>query len=153
MTDTDLRWTYGSLDTLTAAEVYAILELRNAVFVVEQECPYLDIDGADRTCWHVCGWRGDELMAYSRVLAPGATFAEASLGRVATSASGRGQGLGRELLRRTLDHMAEQFPGQPVRIGAQTYLVPFYESFGFTIAGEAYLEDGIPHIEMLLAAP
>lgn len=152
MADTDLRWTYGTLESLTTAELYDVLGLRNAVFVVEQECAYLDIDGADRDCWHLCGWHDAQLVAYARILPPGVTFPEASFGRVAAERSARGSGIGREVIRRTLEQMAAQFPGQPVRIGAQTYLISFYESFGFTCAGEEYLEDGIPHVEMLLPA-
>ena len=145
-----LRWEWLPFDALDAPALYAIVAAREAVFVVEQRCPYLDADGRDPAAWHLVG-RGaqGEVAAYLRVLLPGARFAEHSIGRVLTTAPYRGRGLGRELMRRGLARVAETFGPVPIRIAAQAHLADFYGSLGFIAAGETYDEDGIPHIDML----
>jgi ElaA protein len=129
------------------------LVARSAVFVVEQNCAYQDADGYDLDAEHVIAWSGDEVAAYLRVLAPGTKLPERSLGRIITTQAFRGTGLGRQLVVHALERLDAAFPAQPLRIGAQARLKHFYESFGFRQASDVYMEDGIPHIEMLRAAP
>jgi ElaA protein len=144
-----MRWSLKSWPELTVDDVYAILAARQAVFIVEQNCPYLDADGLDQRALHL--WASDDaapVLAYLRVFGPGLKYEEASLGRVITTAAGRGCGLGRELMRRGIDVVAEKWGKVPIRIGAQKYLERFYRELGFVVAGPEYLEDGIPHVEM-----
>jgi ElaA protein len=147
-----LRWQWCTLHELSAAELYAVLAARSAVFVVEQNCPYQDADGRDLAAQHVIVWSGAAVAAYLRVLAPRASFAERSIGRIITSQPFRGTGLGRELIARTLARLEADYPGEQVRIGAQARLQAFYESFGFRQVSAVYMEDDIPHIEMLRPA-
>ncbi len=149
-----LDWQTKSFDTLTLAELYALLQLRSEVFVVEQTCAFQDIDGHDQTASHLLG-RTDtgELVAYARLFAAGQSYNQVSIGRVVTSPRYRRFGLGRELLRQAIGQCEAQFGAQPIKIGAQLYLKNFYESFGFVQQGEGYLEDGIPHIYMLRPGP
>lgn len=136
---------------LTALQLYAILILRQEVFVVEQNCPYLDADGKDLKGWHLMGYDDDgQLVAYARLLPKGASYEKhASIGRVVTASAIRGQGIGRMLMRNALDYAEQLFPGDTVKISAQTYLREFYESQGFVVSGEEYLEDDIPHFPMI----
>jgi ElaA protein len=143
-----ITWECKYFNELSAEELYAILRLRSEVFVVEQDCVYLDIDDKDQHSYHFMGWDGTQLAAYTRILPPGLAFAEASIGRVATSARHRGKGIGRELMLRSIEHCTRLFQ-TPIHIGAQRYLEQFYESLGFKAIGEPYLEDDIPHIGML----
>ncbi len=145
-----INWIFKSFDELTTAELYAIIELRNRVFVVEQNCPYQDADYKDQKSFHLMGWKEEELAAYTRIIPQGISYAEASIGRVVTSPDHRGGGIGRELMQRSIDKAFSQFQCATIKIGAQVYLKQFYESLGFVQTGEEYLEDGIPHIEMLL---
>jgi ElaA protein len=145
----DLRWQWCTLHELAAAEVYELLAARSRVFVVEQTCPYLDADGYDLDAQHLIAWSGGRVAAYLRVLAPRTKLPERSIGRIITAAEFRGTGLGRQLLARALERLDAAFPGQPIRIGAQARLSKFYESFGFQQASPVYIEDDIPHIEML----
>ena len=144
------HWICKLFDELTVDELYAILRLRSEVFVVEQNCVFLDMDNKDQRCHHLMGWKGDLLVGYSRIMRAGISYAESSIGRIVTSPAARGQGAGRELLTKSIDTLYTLHGKQPVRIGAQLYLKSFYESFGFVQKGEIYLEDGIKHIEMLL---
>ena len=144
-----IRWRFASFAELTSREVHDLLRLRAEVFVVEQACAFQDVDGADPASWHLLGFRGDELVAYSRLLPAGVKFAEASIGRVVTAPALRGTGCGRELMREALRRADTLWPGQPIRIGAQQRLERFYEDFGFAQASAPYDEDGIMHIEML----
>lgn len=148
-----IRWRFARFEELTAREVHDLLRLRAEVFVVEQACAFQDVDGADLPSWHLLGWQGEELVAYSRLLPTGIKFAEASIGRVVTSPALRGTGLGRELMGESLRRADTLWPGQPIRIGAQARLESFYEDFGFAKASAPYDEDGILHIEMLRPAP
>jgi ElaA protein len=146
-----VRWTWRRFHDLGVDDLYDALALRCRVFVLEQG-PYLDPDGLDRLSWHLLG--RDEagvLQAYLRVVDPGAKFAEPSIGRVITSPERRGSGLGRALMAEGLARCGAAFPGQGIRISAQSQLERFYESFGFRRIGADYPEDGIPHVEMLRA--
>lgn len=147
---TTLRWTTKPFDALTLAELYALLQLRSEVFVVEQTCAFQDIDGHDQAAYHLLGYTAaGELAAYARLFAAGRSYDQASIGRVVTSPRHRGAGLGRELLRQAIGQCEALFGRQPIKIGAQQYLRAFYESFGFVAEGEGYLEDGIPHVHMV----
>ena len=127
--------------------------LRQEVFVVEQNCPYLDADGKDKHSWHVLGYdENNKLAAYARIVLPGVSYTEVAIGRVITSQQHRRTGAGKELMRETLKAIETIYGKVPVRISAQTYLVKFYFEFGFVSTGKEYLEDDIPHTEMLKAS-
>ena len=145
----DIRWQWCRLEDLTLPQTYAIFAAREAVFVVEQACAYQELDGLDAEARHLIAWAGDTVAAYLRVLAPGVRFAEPSIGRVMTAAGFRRNGLGRELMAWALAQINAMYTGQNVRISAQTHLEAFYGAFGFVSVSEMYLEDDIPHIEML----
>ena len=126
--------------------------LRQEIFVVEQNCPFLDADGKDQAAWHLLA-RDTEggLVAYTRLLPKGVSYdGYASIGRVANAQKIRGTGVGKVLMQKSIEWMAQLFPNEPVKIGAQTYLLTFYSSLGFVSTGEEYLEDGIPHTIMIL---
>ncbi len=142
-------WHNIQWNELSAVQLYAILALRAEVFVVEQNCPYQDVDGKDMKSLHVCGFTpGGELCAYARLVMPGVSYDEWSIGRVVSSPRVRNTGAGRELMRQCMLYFEEQHIDS-VRISAQSYLKKFYDSFGFVQVSEEYLEDDIPHIEML----
>ncbi|MET4108226.1 GNAT family N-acetyltransferase [Hymenobacter sp. UYP22] len=147
---TTLTWHLKPFTDLTTPELYALLQLRSEVFVVEQTCPFQDMDGQDQAAYHLLGYSPDgELAAYSRLFGAGVTYPEASIGRVVTSPRHRRGGAGRALLHESIAALERLFGQQPIQIGAQHYLQTFYESFGFVQEGPGYLEDGIPHIHML----
>ncbi len=145
-----MKWTYKKFEDLTPNELYAILQLRNEVFVVEQACVYQDADNKDQKAWHLMGWEKDKLVAYTRILPPGVAYPYASIGRVVTSPLVRRNGAGRELMEYSIQITQELFGKEPIKIGAQLYLRKFYESLGFEQTSEMYLEDDIEHIEMIL---
>jgi ElaA protein len=135
---------------LSLDELYALMVLRQEVFVVEQNCPYLDADGKDQGSHHVLMYLGDKLVACTRLLPRGLSYPEyQSIGRVVTHASVRGTGAGKILMAESVLLCIELFGQNPIKIGAQSYLLRFYESFGFVSTGEEYLEDGIPHTKMI----
>lgn len=145
-----LRWTLQRFDELTVHELYSILQLRMEVFMVEQQCTYLDADDNDQKAWHLCAWKGSELIAYTRLFAPGMMYAEAAIGRVVNKRSMRGSGIGKELMQRSIAAVYQLFGHTSIRIGAQFYLKKFYESLGFQQDSDIYLEDRIEHIKMIL---
>lgn len=145
-----LDWRWYGFDEFGPRELYAVLAAREAVFVVEQACAYQELDGYDALARHLVGWHGAEVGAYLRVFAPGIKYPEAALGRVLTLGAARGSGAGRELMVRGLAELDRAYPGRGVRISAQAHLERFYRSLGFArVSAEPYLEDGIPHVEML----
>jgi ElaA protein len=146
-----LDWRFAAFDELSAREVHDIFQVRVEVFVIEQDCPFQDVDGADPASWHLIGrsGAGGPVLAYCRLVPAGVKFAEPSIGRVLTTEKVRGTGAGRELMREALKRAATLWPGQAIRIGAQRHLERFYEELGFEKCSEPYIEDGIPHIEML----
>jgi ElaA protein len=152
----EIAWQWTRFAELTPHALYAALRVRSEVFVVEQQCPFLDIDDADQEAWHLLGWIERDgaraLAAYLRLLRPGLKFAEASIGRVLTVAEFRRTGAGRALMREGVRKSAEIYPDDGIRIGAQRYLESFYNEFGFRSASEPYIEDGIAHIQMLRPA-
>ncbi len=148
-----LRWRWCHFDALDVHELQNIYMARQQVFALEQQCIYLDADGCDAQAFHLAAWTSEHAvpLAYARVVQPGVKYAEPSIGRVITTTAARGTGLGRELVRRAIGHTRDEFPGQGIRISAQTRLEAFYAAAGFVAVGTPYLEDGIPHTEMLLA--
>jgi len=146
-----IRWAVKHYRELDTGELYQLLRLRSEVFVVEQNCVFLDMDNKDQLCHHVMGWSGDKLAGYSRIVPPGISYVESSIGRIVTSPSARRLGVGRELMVESIRAVYRLHGKKDIRIGAQYYLKGFYESFGFLQAGEIYPEDGINHIEMLLS--
>ena len=174
----DITWHFRPWSALTAAELYAMLQLRSRVFVVEQECVFLEVDGRDPDAWHLLGTvrealpesgigtaihgaAGDgpsaaaralcdaRLAAYARVFAPGVRYADAAcIGRVVTHPSARGTGAGRAVMRQAIAACEAQWPGAPIGLEAQGHLEGFYASLGFRTSGATYLEDGIPHVPM-----
>lgn len=148
-----LHWRWSRFGELSLDDLYDALALRARVFILEQG-PYLDPDGLDRASWHLLGRdAGGALHAYLRVVDPGAKYAEPSIGRVITSPEARGSGQGRALVGEGVRRCGEVWPGAAIRISAQAHLQRFYGAFGFEPVGEVYLEDDIPHIEMLRSAP
>ncbi|HEX4373223.1 MAG TPA: GNAT family N-acetyltransferase [Puia sp.] len=145
-----MDWLCKKFDDLTPRELYSILQLRNEVFVVEQDCVFQDADNKDQYCYHLMGWQENDLVAYSRILPPEIFYSESSIGRIVTSPNARGNGIGRELVKQSIEELYILFGKIPIKIGAQMYLQKFYESFGFKQTSDIYLEDDIPHIEMLL---
>ncbi len=149
--NTAIIWTCKKFGELTPAELYAILKLRSEVFVVEQNCVYLDADGKDAESYHYCGWLNNELLvAYTRLMPPGSSYKDASIGRVVTSPAHRKEGYGKILMQRSIKKCFELFDTESITIGAQQYLTQFYQELGFKQSGDPYLEDGIPHIKMTL---
>jgi len=145
-----MNWTLKSFDELTLSEFHDIIQLRLDIFVVEQDCPYLDLDGKDKIAYHFFG-RTDEgkTVAYTRLFGPNEYFKEASIGRVVVHKDFRKDGLGYELMSKSIDAIEELYKTKTIKIGAQRYLTKFYESLGFVSTDEFYLEDGIPHVYML----
>lgn len=157
-----LDWRWKAFDELTSAEVYAMLAARSAVFVIEQNCLYGDIDGLDLDAWHLLafgtaadasaqaltGAARPPLAGYLRVLLPDADDADIRIGRVLTTAAFRGIGLGNAMLDRAIAHIRKQWPGTPIRLHAQAHLQGFYGAFGFEPVSEIHEEDGIPHVWM-----
>ncbi len=152
-----MQWQWKRFADMHPAELYAALAAREAVFVVEQRCAFQDADGWDRFAWHLLGWATADgeplLVAYLRLIEPGRKYREPSIGRVLTIAPWRGAGLGREAMRIALARCAELYRGASVRIAAQQRLEAFYATLGFRVASDAYEEDGIVHIDMVLPAP
>jgi ElaA protein len=148
------RWHCLRFTDLSVTALQHIYAARQAVFVLEQRCFYLDVDGWDEQAWHLAAWLPEHRLplAYARLFPPGVKYPEASIGRVLTTEPVRGQGWGKLLIEHALAHSAALFNRSALRISAQAHLERFYGGFGFHALGEPYLEDGIPHIEMRRAA-
>lgn len=144
-----INWICKKFHELTVDELYELLRLRSEVFVVEQNCVFLDMDNKDQKCHHLLGWIGEDLAASVRIVPAGVSYKEPSIGRVVTSPKYRRTGAGKRLMEEAIDLTIQLHGNQPIRIGAQLYLEKFYASLGFEAEGEIYLEDGIEHIEML----
>lgn len=143
-----LSWLYKRFEELTVTELYAIMQLRNEVFSVEQNCVYQDADDKDQPAYHLCGWHENKLAAYCRILPAGISYDHPSIGRVVTSPQHRKGGYGKTLMQLAVKKTIEQFDDSVIIISAQLYLKNFYESIGFVQISDGYLEDGIPHIKM-----
>jgi ElaA protein len=145
-----MKWLLKKFGELSPDELYAILRLRSEVFVVEQTCVFQDMDNKDQPAYHLMGWQGDTLVAYTRLIPPGIAYKYASIGRVVTSPLARGTGLGKTLMTKSIEETITLFGRLPIQIGAQVYLKKFYGELGFEQTSDIYLEDGIEHIEMVL---
>ena len=149
-----MLWQWSRFNELTTDDLYAVVQLREAVFIVEQNCPYPDADGRDPNAWHLLGWgqtpNERTLVAYARIFEPGVRYTEASIGRIVTAPRVRGTGIGKELVAEALRRIESLAPGQPVKIAAQRRLEEFYLGFGFKTISDPYEEDGIIHVDMIL---
>lgn len=145
-----IEWQWAQLSGLSSVDTLTMLQLRQAVFILEQTCLYPDIDEQDHHAWHLLGKQHGKLVAYARVLAPGKKYAETAMGRILTAPDSRGNGLGKILVSEAVKRAQQTFPDAGVRISAQLYLLDFYRAFGFKETSQPYDEDGIPHIEMHL---
>lgn len=145
----DLKWSCREFEELSPALLYKILKLRTEVFVMEQEAIYQDMDDSDQTALHVTGVRDGEVVCYSRLIPPGQKYPGASIGRVVASQTVRGMGMGKVLMQVSLDYLQQHWGETDITISAQLYLEQFYTELGFITVGESYIEDSIPHIEML----
>lgn len=152
MQDSTDTWITRDFAALSPGLLYAILQLRQAVFVVEQNCVYQDLDNLDQQADHLMLLRGDTPVAYQRCLPPGTAFDQSSIGRIIVAPEARRERLGSRLVQRGIDHNRERWPDSPICIGAQAHLQGFYSALGFRVIGDIYLEDGIEHIHMLLDA-
>lgn len=146
----NIYWKWKSFHELSNEEIFDIFAVRQTVFVVEQDCPYQDVDQLDKTSFHLMGKdKAGQIIAYARLNPPGSRFKEPSIGRVLAIRSSRGSGLGRQIVKETLSKCIQLYQGFDIRISAQVYLINFYGEFGFISQGEAYDEDGIEHIDMV----
>ncbi|MGI9274780.1 MAG: GNAT family N-acetyltransferase [Endozoicomonas sp.] len=148
-----IQWQWARFDQLGNEELYEVFSARQAVFVVEQNCPYQDADGQDQSAYHLLGWSEANadcrhLAAYLRVIPPASSDKAVAIGRILTTEAFRGNGSGRQLLRQGLEKARATFPGHDLYMSAQAHLQAFYQTFGFQPEGEVYDEDGIPHIAM-----
>lgn len=144
----EIEWKIKPFEALTVHELYDVLKLRSEIFVVEQNCVYLDIDGKDKKALHLLGVYDDKIVAYARLFDAGISFDNASIGRVVVDANYRDKKWGHDLMREAIQGIKENFGKDEITIGAQLYLKKFYESHGFVPISEMYLEDDIPHIDM-----
>ena len=139
-----------AFNELNTTELYQIIHLREKVFVVEQKCFYLDADNNDQESWHLLYYSNEILAAYLRILPPNTTYKYPSIGRVVVEEQFRGKNIAREIMTEAITFLNLKYKDQRIKIGAQTYLNTFYKSLGFVNEGQEYLEDGIPHIHMIL---
>ncbi len=144
-----IDWSLKKFEDLSALELYEILRLRSEVFVVEQNCVFLDMDDKDQFSQHLQGRIDGQLAAVVRILPPGLAYDEPSIGRVVSSPKFRRKGVGIELMKTAIEKTISLYGAVPIKIGAQLYLKNFYESFGFLQCSETYMEDNIPHIKMI----
>ena len=145
----NIQWYCKDFTSLLPEELYQAMRLRNAVFVVEQNCVFQDADNKDQSSYHFMAWNDEKLVAYARIVPPGIIYEQASIGRVVTSPSVRHNSIGKELMKKSIESIHKLFGVVSIKIGAQLYLQKFYSSFGFQQTSNVYLEDGIEHIEMI----
>ncbi|PGM68837.1 GNAT family N-acetyltransferase [Bacillus cereus] len=145
-----MSWNLKKFDELTNIELYNLLKERTLVFVVEQNCPYPEVDGKDPFSYHLFKEDNGEIIAYLRIVPAGVSYQEISIGRVFVKKEYRGQGIAEELLKKGLDFIQNELKEKTVKIQSQDYLRKFYSSFGFQTISQTYLEDNIPHVDMLL---
>jgi len=150
--DSNIIWSIVHFNDLTVDQLFDILALRTEIFVVEQDCPYQEVDPKDKESYHVMAYDSSaSLIAVARILPAGVSYKEVSFGRVAVRAGNRGKGLAHVLTKNLILFTKSRLFSDEIRISAQSYLLSFYEKHGFKKVSEEYLEDGIPHMEMLLA--
>jgi ElaA protein len=145
-----IRWEVKEFHQLSPAELYAILDLRNRIFVDEQHCIYVDTDGKDIHATHICGWSNETLIAYTRLLPPGISYENmSSIGRVAVRQEARRFKIGYQLMEKSIHICLKCFPGKSIKISAQLYIESFYKRLGFQVVSPVYLEDNIEHVQMV----
>jgi len=144
-----MQYKMKQFEDLTSAELYGILKLRQNVFIIEQTCIYPDIDDNDQNALHLMAFDGDSIVGCLRILEKGVTFEEASIGRVVMAPSHRGTGIAKHMMQQALDFIGKEWQETHVKISAQSYTIPFYEGVGFEVVSEEYLEDDIPHVDMV----
>lgn len=144
-----MNWKIKKFNELNIEEIYKILALRNEVFIVEQECPYLDCDDKDLNSYHLFLRENGEIVSYLRILEKGVSYDEISIGRVAVKKSYRGKGISRKMMLKAIEFIENNLSENTIKIQAQAYLLDFYSSLGFKAVSEEYLEDNIPHIDMI----
>lgn len=145
-----MNWLCKKFDELTLHQLYAILQLRSIVFAIEQNCVYPDLDDKDQLSYHLMGWENNKLIAYTRLVPPDISYEDIpSIGRVVTAPPARRNGIGKELMKLSIDKTQQLFGNTSIKISAQLYLKKFYESLGFIQTGDKYLEDGLDHIAMV----
>ena len=145
----NIIWKIKSFEEISTEELYQIIKARVDVFVVEQNCPYPDLDGYDQKAIHLWAEKNNCVLAYCRIFDKNIKYKETSIGRVLTTEEGRGKLLGKQLIQYALETIKNRYNTEEVRISAQDYLLKFYSSFGFEDTGKKYLEDNIPHTEMV----
>ncbi|MGH1541927.1 MAG: GNAT family N-acetyltransferase [Arenicella sp.] len=145
----ELEFKWSRLESLSSLELFEIIKAREAVFVVEQQCPYQETDDMDLYAWHLAAFVNEELAAYARVVDPGVKYEQPSIGRVMTLEKFRTKKFGRPLMNEAIRFTQQQFTNMDIKIGAQEHLRHFYESLGFETVSQVYDEDGIPHIDMI----
>ncbi|MCA0932968.1 GNAT family N-acetyltransferase [Lutimonas saemankumensis] len=145
-----MKWILKSFNELSLSEFHDIIQLRLDIFVVEQDCPYMDLDGKDKIAYHFFGSTEEgKIIAYTRLFGPGEYYKEAAIGRVVVHKDHRKYGIGFELMKRSIEQIESLYRTRTIKIGAQRYLRKFYESLGFKSTDEFYMEDGIPHMYMI----
>ena len=144
-----MNWKIKKFEELTTNELYMILKVRNEVFILEQTCPFLDCDDKDRSSYHMFLENNNEIIAYCRLLPKGVAYKESSIGRVLVSKNYRGQNLAKELMEKGINFIIKNLNENEIKIQAQAYLFKFYSSFGFIPISDEYIEDDIPHIDMI----
>ena len=145
-----IKFVWKNFDELSNDELYAVLHLRQEVFVVEQDCPYLDADNSDQNAFHLLCYKENKLVAYLRAFKPGVKYEGSSMGRIVTEFNSRGLGIGKEITKEGVRFLKKEFPNDEIVISAQHRLKDFYTDLGFTSRGEVYLEDDIDHIQMYI---
>ncbi|MDU4860912.1 MAG: GNAT family N-acetyltransferase [Terrisporobacter othiniensis] len=144
-----MNWKIKKFNELNIEEIYKILALRNEIFIVEQECPYLDCDDKDLNSYHLFLRENGEIVSYLRILEKGVSYDEISIGRVAVKKSYRGKGISRKMMLKAIEFIENNLTENTIKIQAQAYLLDFYRSLGFNAVSDEYLEDNIPHIDMI----
>ena len=146
----EVTCSWKEFNELSLDDLYAILNLRQKVFVLEQDCPYIDADYSDQDAFHLLGYKDNDLIAYLRAFKPGIKYEGSSLGRIVTEINSRGLGVGKKIIKEGVKFLKKEYPDNEIIISAQHRLEDFYIDLGFTSRGEVYLEDGIDHIQMYI---
>ena len=152
MAKVEVKYIWKTFAELSLDELYAIINLRQKVFIVEQDCPYIDADYADQDAFHLLAYNDKDLIGYLRAFRPGIKYDGSSLGRIVTEINSRGLGIGKEITKEGVNFLSKEYPDHEIVISAQHRLEHFYVELGFKARGEVYLEDDIDHIQMYLSA-
>ncbi|MDA8816099.1 GNAT family N-acetyltransferase [Gammaproteobacteria bacterium] len=150
MINKEIKYIWKAFDELSSDELYAMIHLRQKVFIVEQDCPYIDADYTDQDAFHLLVYKNNDLIGYLRAFKPGIKYEGSSLGRIVTEINSRGLGIGKEIIKEGVNFLSREFPNHEIIISAQHRLEHFYIDLGFSARGEVYLEDDIDHIQMYI---